>query len=389
MDSMTKSAHRGISIACVIPGNKVGGTERVATTLASEWARNGNRVTLIETSNESGPGFFSLEESVRSVRLGLGGESTGIVNAIYKNIIRIGRLRTELRKSRPDIVVSFLTEQNVTTILSAIGLKSGLLVSERTDPYSARKSFIWRLARWTTYRYADRVVVLNERAKRFFKRFSEPVVVPNPVHVPYRLSRNPRQRKIVGMGRLVESKRFDLLVRAFGMVAIEHPSWRLVILGDGPLKEQLERTATQAGTTERVSLPGSVGHPEGELKDASIFVSCSVLEGFPMAVCEAMANGLAVVVARYNESVQEIVEDGWNGLLVPAGDRRATEQAIRRLIEDECLRSSLGARARETMKRFDICNVLEEWNQLFSEVVAGNGGGPRNHKDGSYERVRG
>lgn len=357
-----------LSIVCVIHANKVGGTERVATMLASEWSRAGHKVCVIESSRKNQKPFYALDPLVSNVALGLGAPSKGLGAAMSRNVGRIRALRRSLRRIRPDIVVSFLTEQNVVTILATIGLSVGLVVSERTDPVTAEKSWVWRMLRWMTYRCADRVVVLNERARKYFEGSTSAVVIANPVPVRQPVSSPPRSTNIVGMGRLVVSKQFDLLLKAFAKIAVDHPSWRLLLIGEGPEEERLRSDADRLGIAERVCFRGSIQYPESELRRAAIFVSCSILEGFPMAICEAMGVGTPVVVAAYNESVREIIQDGRNGLIVAVEDEQAVAAAIARLINDNEYRFRLGEAGRKSMYRYAPEVVVAEWIRMFREI---------------------
>lgn len=356
------------SITCVIFANKVGGTERVLAALAKAWAQNGHNVRIVETDGAACEPFYRIPDNIRRVRLDLGGASHGRGAAIINNIRRIVSLRRVLRNDDTDVVISFLTEQNIVTILAALGTSLPVIVSERTDPYTARKPFVWRALRWLTYRCADRVVVLNQRASRYFSSSARTTVIPNPVVVSDNKHRKERDPTVIGLGRLVNSKRFDVLISAFAAIAPSHPGWQLTIMGDGPERRRLEDKAENFHVMDRVSFLGSVAYPEIELGRAAIFVSCSELEGFPMALCEAMAGGLPVVAAKYNESIEEIVENEWNGLLVPPDDIDATSRAILRLIEDEALRKRLGRNARASMERFRPQRVLNLWSRLFEEV---------------------
>ena len=117
------------------------------------------------------------------------------------------------------------------------------------------------------------------------------VVAPNPILLPAGLQVRD-QPIIVGVGRLVPLKRFDLLIRAFAANASACPDWRLVVWGDGPERPRLEALAVESGVADRVELPGQSASPGSWLARAGIFALTSSHEGHPNALAEAMAAGL-------------------------------------------------------------------------------------------------
>lgn len=282
---------------------------------------------------------------------------------------RILALRRLFKRRDPDVIVSFLTETNVVSLLAGLGLKKPVVVSERTDPQKAAKPAAWRVARRLVYPYAARVVVLSRSAESFFGGFSQPEIVPNPVPVVPSSTQSERLHTIIGVGRLVASKKFDILLRAYAAIRSEHPGWQLRIVGEGPERQSLEAEARRLGISDTVTFTGSVTHPGNEFEEASIFVSCSILEGFPMAVCEAMAAGLPVIVARYGDSITEIVRDGENGLVIPADNAGAVATTLDRLIRNESLRQELARNGQRSMDLYSPDRILERWERLFEALV--------------------
>jgi len=127
-----------------------------------------------------------------------------------------------------------------------------------------------------------------------------------------------------------------------------------------------------------VWLPGAVRVTDPVLRQCHLFALTSRYEGFPNALCEAMACGIPAVSFDCPTGPREIVRDGVDGLLVPDGDAGALRAALDRLMGDDSLRERLGARATEVVTRFAAAGILGSWEALCVEVASsGNQPEPR------------
>ncbi len=342
-------------------------------TMANHWGAAGREVTVVTLG--AGEPFYRLDARVKRVDLALAGESPTPVHAVWRNLGRIRRLRETLAGLKASVVISLIDRTNVLTLLAARPLGVPVIVAEHSDPLTRIGPFWQGLRRWT-YPGARRVVVLNERTRRVFAAWlgTRVVVIPNAVEVPgdAGLAGDPAAsvRTVVSMGRLGEEKRFDLLLRAFARVSPTRPDWRLLILGDGPRRADLEALRDALGLRDRVELRGVVREPHEVLRRGDLFVLASRTEAFPMALVEAMACGLAVIATEYHEGVREIVRDGVDGLLVAPGDPEALGAAMDRLMADAAERRRLAARALEVRERFGVPRVMGMWDQLLDVVAA-------------------
>jgi len=226
------------------------------------------------------------------------------------------------------------------------------------------------------YRRAAVVATLSETAKAYFPPAIQrrARVVPNPVVVDPAADDlggtgdEPDGPVLVAAGRLSEEKGFDALIRAFAIVAPRHPTWSLTIWGEGALRPDLERLRDELGLRDRVLLPGRTPHLHRRLADADLFVLSSRYEGFPMALCEAMAVGLPVVAFDCPSGPREIVRPGVDGILVPAGDVAALAAALDRLMAAPAERRRLARRAPEVLDRFGLDRVVEIWDDVLEEA---------------------
>jgi glycosyltransferase involved in cell wall biosynthesis len=170
------------------------------------------------------------------------------------------------------------------------------------------------------------------------------------------------------VGRLVEIKRVDLLLRAVALARSDAPV-RLIVVGDGGLRPDLERLAAGLGLGSAVSFLG-YRRDLPELAAASdIAVLSSANEGTPVALIEAAAAARPAVATAVG-GVAEVVTPE-TGVLVPAGDERALAEALRRLAADPGLRASMGAAARQrALQRYSAARLIADTDALYRELMA-------------------
>jgi glycosyltransferase involved in cell wall biosynthesis len=366
-----------MQLVFVIYSLQAGGAERVLSIMANHWSRKSQKITVITLDDGSKPSFYDLDSRIQQISLDVAGASQNWFASILNNFRRIYKLRRAIRGAQADTVISFLTETNVLTLIATYGLRTPVVVAEHTDPWLCPVGEKWAKLRLWLYPRASRIVVLNERARDYFKKYphTQVAVMPNPVVVnksdepANMLHEVSSKHLIVAMGRLSQEKRFDLLIRAYSQVAEKNHDWDLMILGEGPKRVELEVLRDELGLHNRVFLPGAVRHPHDVIKRGEIFVLSSELEGFPMALCEAMACGLPVITTEYHSAVRDIVEDGQNGILVPPGDSAPLAEAMMGLIENPRERKRLAANGVEIGMRFSVDAVMKRWEQLLKEVA--------------------
>ncbi|MFJ3698408.1 glycosyltransferase family 4 protein [Streptomyces sp. NPDC090052] len=243
------------------------------------------------------------------------------------------------------------------------------------------------LRREIGYRYGllDAVTTVSEAdARAYRKGLALPGLrieaIPNSVPEPLLPVSDTTAKWVVAAGRLTETKRFDLLIRAFGQVVEVRPDWRLRIYGSGDAsgneKSALRALIDELGLYNHVFLMGPANLIEAEWAKGSVAAVTSRLESFGMSLVEAMRSGLPVVSTDCPHGPREIISDGVDGRLVPVGDTRAIAAALLQLIEDDALRAAMGRAARDSSARFDPAPVAARHEALFTELAAGHGGGP-------------
>jgi GalNAc-alpha-(1->4)-GalNAc-alpha-(1->3)-diNAcBac-PP-undecaprenol alpha-1,4-N-acetyl-D-galactosaminyltransferase len=360
-------------ITFVISSLAAGGAERVATLMVNHWAEQGRRVTLITLAGDA-EDFYGLDSRIKRIALHASEKSPTIFHAIGHNIRRLFKLRAPIRASCADAVIAFTEKTNVLTLLATRGLGIPVVVSERSDPRQYRIGPVWGGLRKLTYRWADALAVQTRSVSEWAAQSvvaRNIRVIPNPVAPVGDLAERPgepQQPFLVAMGRLSREKGFDMLLHAAAAVLPRHPEWTMVVLGEGPERTALERLAVDLGLRGRVRFPGRHANPFEVLKKAEMFVLPSRFEGFPNALCEAMACGLAVVSFDCPSGPGEIVRDGVDGVLVPPENVHALAIAIDNMMSDPAKRRKMGARAAEIAARLAPEKVMALWDRLLIDV---------------------
>jgi GalNAc-alpha-(1->4)-GalNAc-alpha-(1->3)-diNAcBac-PP-undecaprenol alpha-1,4-N-acetyl-D-galactosaminyltransferase len=363
-----------MKVTLVIYGLSGGGAERVMSILANYWVAQGWEVTLMMLVDATQSCFYSLDPRIKLQSLGLAKSSGNWFAAIYHTWQRVTRLRREIMADRPDVVISFMNSVNVYNILACWHLDIPTIVSEHTYPGATDATKIWQLLMKWSYRYADAIAVLTENAVPFYPATQgyRTIVIPNPVLAPQPVVMTERllpTPSLIAIGRLDPRKGFDLLLRAFYRIHDRHPDWQLTILGEGEIRAELEDLRSQLQLTDRVHFPGAVQNVPDYLHQAALFVLPSRVEGFPMALCEAMVAGLPVLAADCLSGPRDIIDDGVNGVLVATEDVAALAAGLDTLMSDPAKRQYLAQNAPHILDRFGLERVMAMWAQEIETVI--------------------
>lgn len=351
-----------------------GGAERVIIDLCRHLRDSGRDVTLITLT--AGEDAYEAPDGVRRERLEVRRKSHTFFHTIWNAIERFATVRRTILKSEPDVVVSFIDRVNIVTLISLIGTRIPTVVSERIHPAYNPIERAWLILRRLVYPLADVVTVQTTEGADWLRRsmrLTNPVVVPNAVREPDDLGDGilsavvPRPF-VLAIGRLEEQKGFDLLLDAFRRTGLTEKGWHLVVLGEGPERQALQKQADLLGMHQTVSFPGFVKVGPW-LRAAEIFALSSRFEGFPNALLEAMQMGRACVSFDCPSGPKDLISNGENGLLVPPKDVVALSDAIRMLASDTEFRKRLALEAQAVSQRFSAASVYGRWTKVIDAAV--------------------
>ena len=371
---MNENHDTELRLACFLPSLEGGGAERVVVNLLRGLVERQVQTQLILASAH-GSYMDQVPPQVEVVDLGV----KHVRQAIWP-------LRRLLKAQPPQVLISHLSHANLAAVLAMrpLQIPTRLLLVEHLT-MSAYKGttvkdrLIQPLARWL-FKHADAVAAVSHGAARDLE---EQLRMPSEsVHVLYNpvVDASLEQKRqeslshswldasdqplVVGIGRLTEQKDFGTLIRAYAQIA-NPSSCRLVILGEGEERAELEELVRQLGLEERVLLPGFVENPYAWLNRADLFVLSSRWEALPTVLIEALACGVKVVATDCPSGPAEILQDGRWGRLVPMQEEQALAAAMEQALAEQGDSGLLQQRAAD----FSVESAVDQYLALIRELV--------------------
>ena len=354
--------------------NAPGGAERVLCTVCSSLAAKGHDVSIVSFDSPGGRPFYELHASVKRIHLdiGLSHKPAGFIETLK----RMKALRRKILLEKPDIAVGFMHSMFIPLALSLVGTGIPSVGSEHivSEHYKTRRLEFFFYSRHQIFK---KITVLSAEIRSAYPSSVrvKMQVVPNPVCTPLIESNkliSGYNRVLLNVGRLENQKDQATLIKAFAKIESEFPDWKLKIIGNGPLKNSLQRLVQDLGLSEKVSLPGVTSDINSEYIAADIFVTSSLYEAFGLATAEAMSFSLPVVGFADCPGTNELVEHNLTGILVNPKKDRAGElaAALHNLIGNPVLQNKLGVAAKESIERnFSSDQVCLQWEKLLISTM--------------------
>lgn len=374
---------RCAKLAIYVPDLAAGGVSRVAVDLAAALSGRGHQVDLV-LCRAAGPLLGDAPDAVNLVELQrsrlfpaylLAAAPASLLPLLslyvrrprrtLPNLRYLPALTRYLRRRRPDALLAAKTMSNLLALWAArlAGVPTRIVISEHTHLSSEARREGWRCllpSIQRTYRRAAARVAVSDgvaadlsQLARIPRREVATIYAAlgarrseqsetSPDHAWFRPDGPP---VILAAGRLTAQKDFATLLRAFAGVRRRRPA-RLMILGEGALRAELERLAGALGVASDVAMPGWAPRPHAYMARAAVFVLSSVWEGLPLVVVEALAAGCPVVSTDCPSGPAEILGGGAYGRLVPVGDAAALAEAVVAALDEPPHRDRLRRRAR-------------------------------------------
>ncbi|MDA3469575.1 glycosyltransferase family 4 protein [Acinetobacter baumannii] len=348
---------------CFLIGNlnHSGGTERVTTLIANELVEKGYNIFILNLVSGTQP-FFKLDNRIEVASLYP--QAVSMKKHLIGTILKI---RNYAKNNNIDTLIDVDSILSVFSVPALFGLKIKHICWEHFNFKVDLGSSFRRLGRRLAAHYCDYIVTLTERDKGFWqsaikKRNAEIITIMNPS--PYKDIVNipKKENKIIlAAGRLTYQKGFDLLLKIWGNIYRDYPDWRLLIVGEGEDRADLENFI-QDNEIKNVQLPGRTQDIDSYYRQASIFCLSSRFEGLGMVLLEAQAYGLPIVSFDCDVGPSEIISDSLNGFLVKNNDTKAFEVKLRKLIDlsnDDYI--SFIKNTKLNYEKFSQEHIVEQW----------------------------
>jgi len=344
-----------VSICIVSPSLGVGGIERALVVLANFMDKMNYQVIFI--SCLSGEEFYPLETGVKIIMPDFK-HPANLVGKVFYYPRLIIYIRRTISKLKPDKVLVFGDLFSPLVLLALLGMSLPVYISDRTSPDFKLKRMIVLLKRWL---YPNsRGFIAQTKASAEFKKmqFGDKLnirVIPNAIRAIKLFPEIKREKIILYVGRLSWEKGPERLIQAFHSI-MDREGWQLHIAGAGPQDWSLRQLVSDLGLKEEVRFLGNVSNIDETYAAASIYVLPSLHEGFPNALCEAMAAGLPCIcfdTIPYNE----IFTNGVDGIAVNGDGINSLIAALALLMGNEQLRMSIGSEAHKIRTRLDVDKI--------------------------------
>lgn len=349
-----------------------GGAERHVVDLAAELSRRGHDVAVASSVG----GVLAAELEQHGIPL------LPLMPALVKRRASPAyAVRLRELAGRYDVVHAHMYASSVAAAQATAAQPTALIVTEHTEaPWRSHEAR--RISR-RVYRRAQRLLAVSSVIGDMLCRHdgvprSRVRVVP-PAITPGSAPPAPRPpswqgRPVIGrVCRLQPEKGVDVFLQAAARVREQHAQARFVVIGDGPLRSELEALAGEPGLAGTVELLGFRPDARELIGALDVLAVSSRSDGTPLVVFEALSAGVPVVASRVG-GIPDQVRDGREGLLVPPDDPAALAGALGRIIDDPALATRLGRAARRRAASFPHAGMVDSVESAYREAVAAVGG---------------
>lgn len=343
-----------------------GGAERVISLLSNEMTEKNYSITIITLYEEKNDYIENPEIKIINLN------ANKINSKIRKIYYIISRLMNHIKNIKPNILISFVTEINMYSLIAAKLSNQKIIISERNDPNQNPSNKYIKKIRNYLYTFSDGVVFQTKGAKNYYneKIRKKSVVISNPLSSDLPTWRFEETNKtIITASRLVEQKNLKMLIDAFHIFSLKFPDYNLKIFGVGHLEKDLKEYVQRIGISKSVVFGGFTKNIHSEYLKSRLFVMSSNYEGVSNAVLESLAIGLPVISTDSPPGgAREYIINDNNGYLIEVNDtKKLTELLIENVEKSENL-IRISNNSRKIKKELSVEKVVKNWIEFIGKV---------------------
>lgn len=348
-----------------------GGAEKVALKQANEFLKH-YEVHFVSCFAENKTPIMQINEGVNCFVL------SKKVKSITFNVIGMSfKLKKYLIENNIDVLISITAGVNTIAVLATRHTRTKMIYAEHSNLLNQTYGKKHQLRQWIGAKAAEYIVTLTEADKEAFinkygingKCCSIYNWYDGEIMSDFY---DDNSKKIISVGRLVNVKGYDRLIRVASEVFKEYPTWTWDIYGQGPMKDELEILIKENDLEKNVILKGNRPDIMTLYKKYALFVMTSYYEGLPLVLLEAKSNLLPVISFDCPTGPGEMITDGYDGFLIENGNINEMVQHIKMLIEDVELRKMFSKNSTSVLTYFKREKIAEQWVKLINELCSKN-----------------
>ena len=355
-------------IGFIITNISFSGAQNVFNSVTSELSKRGHEIYILAT-NESND-FTDISERRYGLKSNKG-------SRYMRQIRRIVGIKEVALKHELDCMVAFGFNSNIKGIIASKLCHIPVVICERMAP-DALTNKLLKLERALVYPKADGYIFQTKEIRNFFSKKiqKKSFIIPNPVREETKdcVATRDRKKIIATVTRLDEKQKNLLhLIRSFKEFHVVNPDYRLLIIGDGPDNELIQKEIRNCNLNEVVELAGRVERPLDYIADTDIFTLVSYHEGMPNALIEAMSIGLPCVVEHFSGgAAEELIVDGVNGILLHSHSQKQLVEALSMLVKNVKLKEKIAINAYNINETLALDKIVSMWEKAIYCVVSSN-----------------
>ncbi|WP_264565176.1 glycosyltransferase family 4 protein [Flavobacterium sp. N3904] len=352
--------------------NNEGGVARVLSIKLNYLIENfGYEVHVLTQNHGNYPLFYSFHEKIVFHDMILGGTIFNFFNSFRKSLLN------NVQTIQPEIIIvcdnglkaftiPFILSTEIPIVFECHGSKYIEEKHLNSNLISKFKSALkYKFKDFGTNKFTKLVALSNESLKEW--NVKNGLVIPNPSGIQSEKVSDLKSKRVIAVARNSYEKGLDRLLVIWQKVVAKHPDWILDIYGDSVT--DLRSLVLELGMEFNVNLNEPVKNISEKYLSSSLYVMTSRSEGFPMVLLEAMASGLPCVAYDCPAGPRAIIKEEENGFLIEDGNADSFVQKLKLLIEDENLRMQMGKKAKESVKKYDLGSIMQQWKSLFESLM--------------------